>query len=273
VELLEVLVRHTWRGDPAPVARATEQEVGRLEFRIRGLFLKKMETLAHRVKLFVLKESLDHDDPITRHQAALLLGRRGDKTALPELIQMLESGDEVWAIPAANVLGEMGEGQAAEALVEAIAGHLPGLHRAAAQALQEMRGPAVPALIRALGHPDTHVRWHAARSLGKISDLRAVPGLLKALEDADSGVRWLAGEALGELGDKVLEPLLETLRGRRINAFLRDGAIHVLSQFQRKGFQQVSPIIEALRSVDYPTLAPMAAYEVLQELRRIKSSK
>jgi HEAT repeat protein len=271
--LLEVLALQTWRGDPGPVAVASGQDPRRLEFSIRGLFCNATETPAQRTKARVLEESLDHDNLNIRYHAALLLGRRGDEAALPHLINMLNSGDEVWAIPAANVLGEKGYSQAAGALVDAIAGNLPGLHRAAAQALQELGNPAVPALIRALQHPDNHVRWHAARALGKIGASKAIPTLIEVLEDVDSGVRWLAGESLSHLGDDILEPLMERLAHKPINAFLRNSVIHVLSRFQREGLQAVTPVIEALRSVDYATLAPMAAYEVLQELRRKKSSK
>ncbi len=271
--LLEVLALHTWHGDPTPVTRATGQDFRQLEFSIRSLFSTSAEMPAQRIKVAVLKESLKHNNLTIRYHAALLLGRRGDEAALSHLLDMLNSADEVWAIPAANVLGEMGYSQAADALVDAIARDLPGLHRAAVQALQEIGHPAVPALIRALQHHDNHVRWHATRALGKVGDLKATPALLEALEDVDSGVRWSAGEALIRLGDEILEPLLENLAHKPLNAFLRQSNIHMLGYFQRGGLQEVAPIIEALRSVDYALLAPMAAYEVLQEQRRIKSSR
>jgi HEAT repeat protein len=271
--LLEMLALHTWRGNPIPVAEVTGQDPKRLEFSIRGLFCNIAEAPAQQAKTRLLEESLDHDNPNIRHHAALLLGRRGDEAALPSLLDMLSSGDEIWAIPAANVIGEMGYNQAADALVVAIASNLPGLHRVAAQALQELGNPAVPALIRALQHPDNHLRWHAARVLGRIGDPQAIPALTEALEDVDNGVRWLAGEALIRLGDEVLEPLLQNLVHKRINAFRRSSTIHVLAHFQREGLQAIAPVVEALRSVNYAVLTPMAAYEVLQELHRIKSSK
>jgi HEAT repeat protein len=176
-------------------------------------------------------------------------------------------------MPAANVLGEQGYSEAADALVDAIAGDLPCLHRAAAQALKELGSPAVPALIRALQHPDNHVRWHAARVLGKIGTPEAIPVLIQALEDVDNGVRWLAGEALIHIGDDILEPLFENLAHKPINAFRRTSTIHVLRRFESGGLSEVTPTIEALRTVDYATLTPMAAYEVLQKLRKINQPR
>jgi HEAT repeat protein len=271
--LLEVLALHTWRGNTTPVAEATGQDPRRLEFSIRGLFCNLVQTPAQRAKIAVLRESLDHDDLNIRCHAALLLGRRRDRAALPYLIDILNSGNEVWAIPAAIVLGEERYSQAADALVDAIASNLPGLHRAAVQALEELGRPAVPALIRALQHSDDHVRWHAARALGKIRAPQAISALIEALDDMDSGVRWLVGEALIRQGDKALEPLLQNLMHKPLNAFRRNSAIHVLHHFQLKGLHIVAPVVEALTSVDYGTSTPIAAYKLLQELRKIKSSQ
>jgi HEAT repeat protein len=271
--LLEVLALHTWRGNPTPVVEATQQNPRRLEFSIRGLFCNLGETPARRAKVAVLRESLNDDNLNIRYHAALLLGWRRDRAALPCLIDMLNSGDEVWAIPAAIVLGEKGYSQVADALVDVMAGNLPGLHRAAVHALEELGRPAVPALIRALQHSDTHVRWHAARALGRIRAPEAISALIDAQDDVDSGVRWLVGEALICQGDDALEPLLQNLVHSPLNAFLRNSAIHVLRHFQREGLQAVAPVVEALRSAEFNTLTPMAAYPVLQELRRIKSSQ
>jgi hypothetical protein len=82
----------------------------------------------------------------------------------------------------------------------------------------------------------------------------------------------LAGEALIHIGDEILEPLFDDLAHKPINALRRNSTIHVLRHFESGGLREVTPTIEALRTVDYATLTPMRAYEVLQELRRIKSS-
>jgi HEAT repeat protein len=191
-----------------------------------------------------------------------------EEAAIPHLLKLLRSGDENWAVAAATLLGELGGSEAAEGLADALASSLAGLHRAAARTLEQMGRQAVPALIRVLGHPDNHVRWHAARALGRACDPQSIPALLKALEDADSGVRWLAGEALVNMQAEALEPLLKNLVLKPVNAFIKDSTIHVLSRFQgAEQRAQVAPVIKVLKGVDYAALAPVAAYQVLQSLR------
>lgn len=265
--LLEVLARRTWQGDPTPIERAVGRDFHRLEFAIRGLFGNQAAP-AQAPKTAVLKEALDSEDVAVARQAALLLGRRHDEAALPYLARLLNSGDESWAIAAANVLGEMRDPRAAEELVRGVASSLVGLHRAAAQALEQMGQPAVPALIEALRHRDNHVRWHAARALGRVCDPESIPALLEALEDVDSGVRWLASEALIHLQEQALEPVLQNLLYRPVNAFLKDSSLHVLNQFQGGALWPIlEPVSRALRSVDYATLGPVEAYNALQTLR------
>ena len=82
----------------------------------------------------------------------------------------------------------------------------------------------VEGLINALTYKwKTTVRFHAARALGKLGDLRAVEPLIQALKTEGWVVRESAIWALGELGDlRAVEPLIEALndenRGLRIDA-------------------------------------------------------
>jgi len=79
---------------------------------------------------------------------------------------------------------------------------------------------AVEALIAALGHTDSYVRYTAAESLGEIRDTRAVEPLIAALTDTSSSVRSIAAKSLGEIRDtRAVEPLIAALRD---NAALRD---------------------------------------------------
>jgi HEAT repeat protein len=66
--------------------------------------------------------------------------------------------------------------------------------------LGEKAKPAVPALAKALGSPDTLVRQQAALSLGQIGDAEAAPALVTALGDKEWTIRRQAAVALGAIG-------------------------------------------------------------------------
>lgn len=60
---------------------------------------------------------------------------------------------------------------------------------------------AIEPLIQALKDKDEDVRRNAVEALGKIGDTRAVEPLIQALEDKNADVRETAVEALGKIGD------------------------------------------------------------------------
>lgn len=58
---------------------------------------------------------------------------------------------------------------------------------------------AVPALVRALGDAEWHVRQASATALGQIGDRRAIPALEKASHDPHKSVARAAAAALRAL--------------------------------------------------------------------------
>jgi HEAT repeat protein len=60
-------------------------------------------------------------------------------------------------------------------------------------------GPALPALLPLLNHPEAVVRGDAANLLGIIGHASALPVLQEALHDSDPQVRLLAEEAMAEI--------------------------------------------------------------------------
>jgi HEAT repeat protein len=134
--------------------------------------------------------------------------------------------------------------------------------------LIEIGQPAVPALIKALQSPSEHVRWEATKALIDIRDARAASSLVKALEDPEPAVRWLAAEALVVLGCDGLIPLLEGLEQRSSSVWFRDGAHHVLHALARDGVaEEARPVLEALEDIEPPVEVPIAAHDVLEQLR------
>ena len=155
------------------------------------------------------------------------------------------------------------------ALVEALA-NVDGVERhAAREQLAKIGSLAVPALLKALQQPNDHVRWEAARALGEIADPRAAPALVRTLEDEKAAVRWLAATALINLGRNALRPLLQGLEGNSDSIWFRDGAHHVLRSLVIAGVaDEAIPVLDALEDIEPRVEAPIAAYHVLQDLRR-----
>ncbi len=152
-------------------------------------------------------------------------------------------------------------------LVDALAGPDGVERHAAREQLEEIGSPAVPALVRALESPSEHVRWEAAKALGKIADASAAPALVRTLEDEKAAVRWLAATALINLGRDALAPLLIGLEGHSDSIWFRDGAHHVLRSLIRDGVaDEAIPVLDALEDLEPSIEAPVAAYHVREDL-------
>lgn len=145
-----------------------------------------------------------------------------------------------------------------------------GLERQQArQKLQEMGRPATPGLIGALQSPSRYARWEAAKALGEIADRKAALALVRSLDDEEAAIRWLAAKALINLGRAALVPLLRGLEGNSDSTLFRDAAHHVLVGLIREGVAgEAMPVLEALENLEPRVEAPVAAYHVLQQLRR-----
>lgn len=182
------------------------------------------------------KDLASKDDGVRGGAVKALSEAKGD--AIPVCVWVLQNSSSVTSrFSAANALGSMGKDAkpAAEALVAALAdpdgavrevtiiavtklgpdapGAVPALVKLFPKDLairavaehKEKAADAVPPLVELLKHEDPHIRWNAARTLGKIGEpaLAAVPGLLIQLEDKEPLVREHAAEALGDIGPRV----------------------------------------------------------------------
>jgi HEAT repeat protein len=173
-----------------------------------------------------------------------------------------------------------------ETQVRALDSHWAGRRKEAATALAQFPGKAdtvVPALVKALGDPDTEVRLSALESLvifgekskpagpvlrkmlgkdmdrrirqraaallGVIEDRDAIPSLVKGLDDSDPGVRLEATRSLGRIGGgvasgPVVEALLATL-GSDQSEELRKASIETLDSLGRNQERVARALAEA----------------------------
>lgn len=186
--------------------------------------------------------------------------------AVPELIQLLETGDawprrQLWALTrklpprprsavlkatgypnalalpnaAARSLGIIGpEARAAiPALARVLRGNNHQLRWDAAAALWRIGKEAVPALTEALQSPDPDVLRAAAYALGEIGPdaAGAVPALIRLLESPNSEVRSAAANTLPRIVPPALASLRKVVEDGTADA--RGAAVQVLLEHQR----------------------------------------
>lgn len=128
----------------------------------------------------------------------------------------------------------------------------------ALEALGESAAAAGPALVKALGDPDSFVRWAAARALGRLAGMvdpgTALPPLIRLLEDADGDVRRSAAKALEHFGTAALPATAALVRCvRTADADLRVAAIRALQAIGPNARPALAALAEALSDRDART--------------------
>jgi len=139
--------------------------------------------ISHHEDLYldVLKEWLKNDDDALLRNASMEIYRALGRRSLKSLISLLKDEDSDVRVFAANILGDI------------------------------KQGDSVNALIDSLNDSDINVRVASAEALGKIGDEMAVSSLANRLDDA-SWAAMACIEALGEIGgDKALSVLHKCL--------------------------------------------------------------
>jgi HEAT repeat protein len=132
------------------------------------------------------------DDPEMKRYLALVLGRTGDREALPLLVEALNEEDDRTRIYALWALGILGDPQAKEPLTAALADQ------------------------------DAGIRKTAAFALGELGDRSVIPSLQPLLDDAATDVRWNAALSLARLGSEAGVPVLESMLDRKLLAQVPD---------------------------------------------------
>lgn len=182
------------------------------------------------------------DDPRVRRYLALALGRLGDASAVPVLLETIAApeggdGDPETRIYAVWALGAIGDPKAVPELVRLAGDPDAGLRKSALHALGAFAtDDARLALVAGLGDAVEDVRWNAALGLARQKDERAAPVLLQMLDREHlaqvEGLRPdQAQEALLQavagatsLAHPTLRPALEKLRTSDLDLKVREAA-------------------------------------------------
>ena len=205
-----------------------------------------METIN---KDMALSEALEHPEPKIQQAAAYISGMRGELYAVPILAETIQNGNRDWQLRAVKALAVLGDESCVPPLVTALTMNREKLHREARRALIGLGKLAEPAWIDLLKHPDSHIRWEAARGLGDIGDARASAILVEGLLDSNYAVRWATADVLARLGECAVPAILKFISYRILNEGSRQAAYHALHGIKsRETRKRLEPLLNALRS-------------------------
>jgi len=130
-----------------------------------------------------LSRSRPEDVPVRRY-LVLVLGKLGDRSAVPVLLASAKDPDSETRLYSVWALGVLADPRALDTVLESSASEDPG------------------------------ARKMAAYVLGRIGQRQAVPRLKVLLEDSVADVRWNAAIALATLGDRTGLPVLRSMIDR-----------------------------------------------------------
>ncbi len=201
---------------------------------------------------------------LARYAAAYISGLRSDPEVIPVLEELVEQASLTWKLRAVRALGVMQDERCCPGLLKALTLDIYPLHQEASRTLNSMGSLARSCWEQALEHPNSHVRWHAARGLGQIGDSRAIEVLAEGLYDDNQAVRWATARVLASLDSTAIPAILEVLTHHRLSEPFRQAVYHALHAMPAHMTQEyLKPLLEALHSPAANVEAPSVAQRML----------
>jgi hypothetical protein len=244
--------------------RSDREASKRIDQAIIEVFSNDVNVAEVSEKEFVLIKGLDNTEPMIRKAAAYLAGLRGNQEAIPILGDIIKNDTIDWQMRAVKALAAVDDQACVPPLVMALTIDREILHREARRALHHMGGKAKAAWMELLQHPDSHIRWEAARGLGEIGDASAAPILAEGMLDENYAVRWATADVLGSLGEDAVPATLTILCRFPITEASRQAAYHALHGIADSRVQErIKLLVEALRNPAANASVPVVAHRLL----------
>jgi HEAT repeat protein len=264
--LLQCLAEHRWEDHPDCVRRKDMEASERIDLSIEELFVSDENDWEKQFKEQALRRSSEEDSQALRWTKAYLLGLRGHLEVIPILARIIESGKLEWQLRAVKTLAALDHEECAPHLVKALAQDRDKLHQEALRALSRMGEKAKLAWLSALSHPDSHIRWHAARGLGQAGDASSIRILAEGLLDDNHAVRWATADLLAYLGDVSVPVVLELILQYPLAEPFRESAYHALHSITSQATRErLKPLLKVLDSPTARIEAPVEAQQILRE--------
>ena len=264
--LLSCFATHRWNNQLDCELRSESQASRMIDQAIIEVFTQDENELEIPIKEAVLHKSLEDPKPKMRHAAGYLAGLRGDQEAIPILGKIIKSGTKEWQLRAVKALASLRDERCISPLIEALTMDRDLLHREARRALLNLGPIAEQAWLELLQHPDSHIRWEAARGLGDLGDAKAAPILAEGLLDENYAVRWATADVLAHLGERAIPATLTILSRYPLNEPSRQAAYHALHGISNREVQEcIKPLLDALRGFATSMQVPIVAQRLLIE--------
>jgi HEAT repeat protein len=263
--LLRCLALHRWNGEGDCPRLEESKALQRIDRSITEVLIVDESAAERREKETVLRLGLGSPEPQVRYASACLLGLRNQPEAIPFLTEVINYGERRWKLLAIVALEILDREECSFPLILALADPDQAVHQAASRAIPKLGRKAIPGLLPAISHPDSHVRWHAARALGVIGDKRAVRELAEGLADDNEVVRWASANALAVLEKESIPAILEVIGSHTMNEAFRQAVFHALHAMKEETRSKLQPLIETLSSPGTSAVAPAVAARLLIE--------
>jgi len=262
--LLRCLAVNRWNDHLDCERRASSDSSQRIDSAIIEVFIQDENEDEKKIKESVLLALIENSDPIIRQAAAFIFGKRGNPVAFSGLSEIIETGTKAWKLRAISALGDLRDERCGQLLSKMFLADRGELHREAGQALLSLGTLAESTWLILLDHPDSHIRWHAARGLGDTGDARTANILAEGLLDENYVVRWATSDVLAQMGDNAVQATLTVISRHKLNEPTRQAAYHALHGiFSRKIQKRIKPLLDVLRGSATSVEAPAIAQRIL----------
>jgi HEAT repeat protein len=270
-KLLRSLAFHRWDDHVDCERRADPEASERIDQSVTEVFILDESEWEKHTKEATLLEALNSPESQLRQAAAYLLGLRCDPQAIHVLEETIEKGYMIWKLRAIRALAALKDERCGLPLIKALVMDRDELHREARLALKILGPLAKLAWLEALDHPDSHIRWHAARGLGEIGDASAALVLAEGLYDENRLVRWATADVLAHLGEPAVPAILTALSRHELDEPFRQAAYHALHGItSRQVRERIKPLLDALSAPAADVSAPTIAQRLLMEWKEAK---
>jgi len=205
------------------------------------VFKPNIEKLKSKSDVTSLCNALQHKNINIRHSAAKALGELGDSEAVDSLINALENDvEEIVRSSSAESLGIIGESHALKHLIEALK-DVRVVSNKAYQAIININDAKASEYLRYVTtDDDVHFRRTVAALLRNMKDEEwAVDTLLNLLNDDDKDVSGISKSVLKEIGNPIIKRLINFAETNTLEC--KKSAVEILDELKWKPKGNAAP--------------------------------